>query len=215
MDFDVTEGGRSVGLGFLSAGKYFAVNNGPYYPNYDIRVPADQWINIFVNPGPARTWICRKTLCFDKWIPSVLFMTHYLPDDPAGSQLINLASLVLGQNGVWGDLLSVSEAGVRLFGDVLSVYKRVLDDVTAADPVAYGEPGDLFEVREKISDETGRGLISLFANAGGTYRYKVLSDAKGDPIVFGDAVLQKKDGALWVTLPASAPTASILFFTGD
>ncbi len=29
VDFDVTEGGRAVGLGFLSAGKYVLINNGP------------------------------------------------------------------------------------------------------------------------------------------------------------------------------------------
>ncbi len=213
VDMDITEGGRYVGLGFLSSGKYFAMNNGPYYPNYDIQVPADQWINIFVNPGPARAWVCRKALGFDKWIPSVLMMTHYLPDDPAGSQLINLASLVLGQNGVWGDLPEVSDEGVKLFADVLGVYKRVRDDATRADPVVYGAPGDLFEVHEKICAGTGRGLISLFANAEGAYRYKVSSPAKGDPVIFGDAAAEQREDGLWITLNARAATAAILFFT--
>ena len=36
VDFDVTEGGRFVGLGFLSVGKYFLVNNGPYFHDFDI-----------------------------------------------------------------------------------------------------------------------------------------------------------------------------------
>ena len=31
-----------------------------------------------INPGPARGWICRKILGYDRWIPSVLMMTHYL-----------------------------------------------------------------------------------------------------------------------------------------
>lgn len=35
VDFDVTEPHRCVGLAFLSAGKYFAVNNGPYIPDLD------------------------------------------------------------------------------------------------------------------------------------------------------------------------------------
>jgi alpha-galactosidase len=30
FDFDITEGERFVGLGFLSAGKFFHMNNGPY-----------------------------------------------------------------------------------------------------------------------------------------------------------------------------------------
>ena len=215
VDMDITEGRRAVGLGFLSSGKYFAINNGPYYPNYDIRVPADQWINIFVNPGPARTWICRKTLCYDKWIPSVLMMTHYLPDDPAGSQMMNLASLVLGQNGIWGDLPAVSEAGVKLYGDVLGTYKTVRDDVTRAYPVNYGAPGDIFEVREKINEENGRGLISVFANTEGTYRYKIYAPAKGTPKIYGDAVFYRENEALWIELKTAAPTAAILFFTGE
>ena len=213
VDMDITEGARCVGLGFLSSGKYFAMNNGPYYPNYDISVPADQWINIFVNPGPARTWVCRKLLAYDKWIPSVLMMTHYLPDDPADSQLMNLASLVLGQNGVWGDLPNVSAEGVRLFGDVLARYKQVRDDVTAAYPVSYGEPGDLFEVHEKINAETGRGLIALFANAPGVYRYRVSAEPHGEPVRFGPAETIREADTLWIELQTDKPAAAILFFT--
>jgi alpha-galactosidase len=31
VDFDLTEGERAYGLGFLAAGKFFSINNGPYY----------------------------------------------------------------------------------------------------------------------------------------------------------------------------------------
>lgn len=212
VDMDITEGGRYVGLGFLSAGKFFAMNNGPYYPNYDITVPEDQWINIFVNPGPARTWVCRKTLCYDRWIPSVLMMTHYLPDDPSDSQLINLASLVLGQNGIWGDLPKVSEDGVKLFGDVLACYKQVRDDVTKAYPVCYGNPGDLLEVYEKINSDTGRGLISLFANTKGIFRYRIRSCPAGVPVIFGDAQYLCEPDGLYIEVKAEKATAAILFF---
>ena len=213
VDLDITEGGRSVGLGFLSSGKYFAINNGPYYPNYDVSVPADQWINIFVNPGPARGWICRRALCYDKWIPSVLMMTHYLPDDPEDSQLINLASLVLGQNGIWGDLPEVSENGVKLFGRVTSLYKKVRDDVTGAYPVVYGEPGDLFEVHEKISEETGRGLVSLFANAAGVYSYRLSAVRTGSPVIVGGAEIRRDEDGFVIEMKAERPTAAIVFFT--
>lgn len=193
IDFDVTEGGRYFGLGFLSSGKYFAINNGPYYSNYDISVSDDVWSNIFVFPGPARTWVCRKELCYDKWIPSVLFMTHYLPDDPKRSQLINLASLILGQNGIWGDLLNISEDGVNLFNSVLSVYKRVCDDITSAYPHVVGTPGTTFEAREKIYN--GRGVVVLFGNFNGTYEYKVHENAKIDKItVFGNVEVEENDG---------------------
>lgn len=178
VDFDITEGGRFVGLGFLAAGKYYLVNNGPYYRNLDIpheggRLFGDRptWSNVFVYPGPARARICRQPLSFDKWVPSVLFLTHYLPDDPEPSQWINLASLVLGQNGIWGDLLSLSEEGVQRFGRVLGLYRQVRDDITEASPVRSGEVGGSPEVHEKINPATGRGVICLFASAPGTCTY--------------------------------------------
>ena len=166
-----------------------------------------------INPGPARGWICRKILGYDRWIPSVLMMTHYLPDDPAGSQLINLASLVLGQNGIWGDLPGVSEEGVKLFGEVLAVYKQVRDDVTAADPVVYGCPGDLFEVHEKINGATGRGLVSLFTGVGGTFRYRMTAQPAGRPVIFGNAEITDGDNGAAIELKADGAEAAIVFFT--
>ena len=84
VDFDITEGGRRVGLQFLASGKYFIINNGPYYHNFDL---APKWksplssgnANIFVEPGPARGWFVRSILTYDKWIPSVLFPNDYQP----------------------------------------------------------------------------------------------------------------------------------------
>jgi hypothetical protein len=126
IDFDITEGGRAVGLSFLSAGKYFLINNGPYKFDYDLPMDRDKenW-NLFFWPGAARTWICRTPLSFDKWLPSVLFLTHYFPDDPKASQMVNLGSLILGQNGIWGDLPGVSAEGVALIEETLAHYKQV------------------------------------------------------------------------------------------
>ncbi|MCR5783797.1 MAG: alpha-galactosidase [Clostridia bacterium] len=214
VDMDITESGRYVGLGFLSSGKYFAINNGPYYQNYDIRIPDDTWTNIFVNPGPARTWIMRQGLSYDKWIPSVLMMAHYLPDDPERSQLMNLASLILGQNGIWGDLPGVSEEGVERFGKVLGVYKRVRDDITNAYPVVSGRPGEAFEVYEKINEKTGRGVVALFGNADGKYVYKLTSDTAEDATVFGPAKLLRDGGEIRIEANIDAPEAAIVFFGG-
>ncbi|HUW32360.1 MAG TPA: hypothetical protein VM223_12175, partial [Planctomycetota bacterium] len=176
VDFDITEGGRFVGLGWLAAGKYFLINNGPYYHNYNI--PAGEiWSNIFVYPGPARGWICRTPLSFDKWIPSVLFLTHYLPDDPADSQLINIASLILGQNGIWGDLLSISEEGIATFGTLLRLYKQVRDDITESCPVRSGNVGGSPEIHEKINAATGRGAVCIFSSAKGEYSYVTANEA--------------------------------------
>lgn len=108
VDFDITEGGRAVGLGFLSAGKYFLINNGPYLFNYDLPLDrAHQNWNLFFYPGPARTWICRSPLGYDKWLPSILFLAHYFPDDPEDSQLVNVGSLILGGTGYGGSACSL------------------------------------------------------------------------------------------------------------
>lgn len=172
VDFDVTEAGRSVGLSFLSAGKFFLINNGPYLFNYDIPVDKERqnW-NLFFYPGPARTWICRSPLKYDAWIPSILFLTHYLPDDPASSRMVNVASLILGQNGIWGDLPKVSGAGVSRIGSILGKYKAVRDDITESYPIESGAVGGAPEVHEKISDRTGRGVVVVFSTATGKFSY--------------------------------------------
>ncbi len=183
VDFDITEGGRTVGLQFLSAGKYFLINNGPYSHNYNLPTPADGNVNLFFYPGPARAWICRAPLTFDRWLPSVLFLTHYLPDDnyrhgweieqetPAENQWITLASLVLGQNGIWGDLPALSDEGIARFAECLTRYKQIRDDITQATLIRTGAVGGSPEIYEKINPETGKGVICLFCSSPGVYTY--------------------------------------------
>ena len=172
VDFDVTESGRAFGLGFLSAGKYFLINNGPYLFNYDLPInkEAQNW-NLFFYPGPARTWICRTPLTYDRWIPSVLLLTHYFPDDPKSSQMVNVASLVLGQNGIWGDLPKVSTEGAQLISTVLGKYKQVREDMAGSFPVRSGAVAGTPEIHEKILDENGRGGVVIFATKQARFTY--------------------------------------------
>jgi alpha-galactosidase len=172
VDFDVTEGGRAVGLAFLTAGRYFLVNNGPYYQSYDVPIDPekDNW-NLFFHKGSARTWITRSTYGYDRWIPAGLFLTHYFPDDPEDVQLVGIGSLILGHNGIWGDLLSVSPEGVARFGKLLGLWRQVRDSIAAASPVRAGAVGGSGEVHEKIEHETGRGAIVIFSTASGRQRY--------------------------------------------
>jgi alpha-galactosidase len=170
VDFDVTEAHRCVGLSFLSVGKYFLVNNGPYFNSFDIPVDRDvHWDNpnVFFHRGPARDWVVRTPLSYDTWIPSVLFLSHYLPDDPASNQESSVGSLVLGQNGLWGDLVGISDAGVDRMARLLELYKQVRADVTAASPRRIGLPGGQVEIHEKVSADTGNGVVVLFANGVG------------------------------------------------
>lgn len=213
FDFDITEPGRCTGLGFLSSGKYFAINNGPYFDDYNIKKDPDTWSNIFVHPGPARTWIARRILNYDKWIPSVLFLTHYLPDDGYDSQLLNIASLILGQNGIWGDLLTISKEGISLFNDSLSAYKEVREDITDAYPIVFGKPGETFEVHEKISENTGRGAVVLFTNSLGHYTYKVKNKTTKNIKVFGNAVVEFIDeDSVLIKVDNKTKEAAIVFF---
>ena len=90
--------------------------------------------------------------------------------------MINIASLILGQNGIWGDLPGVSEEGRKLFSDVLGVYKRVREDITESYPVTMGWPGFTAEVHEKINSN-GRGVVVIFNMAynisGRVFEYKI------------------------------------------
>ena len=172
VDFDITERGRVMGLSFLSHGKYYLVNNGPYYDSYNISYNSENtWNNVFVNPGSARGWICRTPLTYDKWIPSTLFLTHYLADGERSSQIQNLASLILGQNGVWGDLTKVSRDGVSLFSEILTKYKEVRDDITKSNMIRTGFPGSSPEIYEKINKKNKKGVVVIFANSNQTVSY--------------------------------------------
>lgn len=213
IDFDITEGGRAVGLSFLSAGKYFLINNGPYKFNYDLPMDKEKenW-NLFFYPGPARTWICRTPLTYDKWLPSVLFLTHYLPDDPIASQQVNLASLVLGQNGIWGDLLRVSPEGVKFFGEALRHYKQVRDDITASSPIRSGGVGGTPEVHEKIS-WSGRGAVVLFSSASGDVSYVTTARVSKEYWQTGNAHVEfDAHGRARLKVHFDRPGAVVLFF---
>jgi alpha-galactosidase len=216
VDFDVTEGWRSMGLGFLNSGKYFIINNGPYYGNYNIPIDnSTEWSNIFTNPGPARAWFVRAPLSYDKWLPSVLFLSHYLPDDPKGSQMTNIASLILGQNGIWGDLLSISDSGVTLFNEMLGRYKQVRDDITESSPVVSGTVSCNPEIHEKINEKTGRGVIVIFGNpAAGHKMYYVSKNRVDTRIWYNDdvAVMFDKEGRAVITFEFKDDSAKIIFF---
>jgi alpha-galactosidase len=214
VDFDVTEGGRAMGLAFLSSGKYFLINNGPYYQNYDIPIDLERTnSNLFFHQGPARTWIARSPLTFDKWIPSTLFLTHYFPDDPQQWQEVDVASLILGQNGIWGDLLNISDSGVAFIGSTLARYKQVRDDITESDPVVSGIVSASPEIHEKISATTGRGAVVIFATEPGTYQYITKHKVVGEHWT-SDAVTVSQDTASRAKIEArfEKPGAKIILF---
>lgn len=221
FDFDVTENRRiGLGLQFLASGRYFILNNGPYFHNFDLCptyksiVPNSTCNNIFINPGPARTWFMRSVLDYDKWIPANLIMANYQSDDPESSQYLNLGSLVLGQNAIWGEILTTSQDGVARFNEVLTRYKQIRGDIALASPVRVGRPGDTPEIYEKILPETGKGVVTVFANEPGVYRYLTANEVQ-TPIWHNDGVEVQRyeDGHAEITASfAKEPAARIIFF---
>lgn len=103
--------------------------------------------------------------------PSILFLSHYLPNDPAASQETNIASLILGHNGIWGNLVDISDEGIASYGRWLEHYKQVRDAITAASPIVTGVIGGTPEIHEKIDPVDGRGAVSLFTPYAGRNTY--------------------------------------------
>ncbi len=119
-------------------------------------------INVFFYPGAARPRVCRQGIKYDPVIPSILFLTHYLPDGPRLSQANSIASLVLGGNGFWGDLPALSEEDILFLGEQIDLYKRVRRAVTRAYPLVIGFAGSSPEIHEKIDPSQGSGLVAFF-----------------------------------------------------
>lgn len=216
FDFDVTENRRiGVGLQFLANGRYFIMNNGPYFKNFDLGeslLPNNNH-NIFINPGPARTWFVRSVLDYDKWIPSNLFLASYQPDDPEDSQFINLASLVLGQNSIWGEILKTSPEGTALFHDVIGKYKTIRDDVIVSSLIHTGNPGDTPEIYEKINPETGKGVVAIFTNMKGRFSYTTKNAVASEIWQNqGFNVEINENGYAKIEGEAREPMAAIIFF---
>lgn len=216
VDFDVTEGGRFVGLGFLSVGKYFLINNGPYFHDFDIprtvKIDPDT-INVFFYPGPARPRICRQGIKYDSVIPSILFLTHYLPDGPRLSQVNSIASLVLGGNGFWGDLPALSEDDVAYLSQQISLYKQVSGAVTRATPRMRGFAGSSPEIHEKIDPESASGLVAFFTvTPGKIHHYTQRFDISRVKRVEGaDQWEPTADGRLKLTVELESNDARVVY----
>jgi len=94
---------------------------------------------------------------------------------------------MLGQNGIWGDLPRVSDAGVSYISETLARYKKVWNDMTTADPVCSGALSGSPEIYEKINPATGRGAVVVFAMSEGKYNY-VTSRRAASPYWASDGV---------------------------
>ena len=215
VDFDATESGRFVGLGFLSVARFHLINNGPYARDFD--TPAElglnPYMNMFFYPGAARPRVCRRAALYDAVVPSSLFLVHYLPDGPQISLDNNLASLVLGGNGIWGDLPALSPDVVSFWSANLADYKKVISAVSYAYPRTRGFIGSSPEVHEKIKADAAAGVVVFFTVTPGTFSYltqsidlEKLGDVKG-----ADDWEMTSDGCLKLTVTLPAEGARTVF----
>ncbi len=214
VDLDITESRRYMGLGFLSAGKFFHMNNGPYYHDFDIPRAKDtyreNW-NVFFYPGSARNQVCRQSLAYDAVIPSILFLTHFFPDGPSAARRNALASLCLGGNGIWGDLQSLSGEEVEELSSCIRRYKRVAKDVTESYPRGSGFIGASPEIHEKIDPKTGRGLIAFFTRESMEVAYCTQPLERMASVHGADRWERIDDNRLKITMKMSRNDARLVF----
>ena len=127
-----------------------------------------------------------------------------------------MAPLVLGQNGIWGDLPGISEAGIQYMNGILSRYKKVRDAAGESDPVVTGEVSGSPEIYEHIHSRSGRGVVTIFANAPGRYAYVTRNHvASPSSTEEGVQIRMLPSGRARVSCRFEKPGATIIFFGAD
>ncbi len=223
VDFDITEGDRYVGLGFLSSGKYFLINNGAYARDLDLPesyklyhepkpVHMDSWTNLYFQPGPARNTLCRHGMLYDDFCPSTLFLVHYLPDGPKKFQRNAMASLVLGGNGIWGYLAKLSEDDILFWKTELDAYKLVREYVAASYPIRVGFPGSSPEIHEKLVPSVGKGSISIFTRKAGSFTHITQTLENIGSVIGADKVELLADGSVQISVTLEKDDAKVIYF---
>lgn len=213
VDFDITEEKRFVGLGFLSVGKYFLTNNGPYAKDFELpqqlklfgneqEVFMEPFMNIFSFPTVMRSRICRQNVKYDFIAPSILFLSHFFPDGSEKIKRNAMAAMSLGGNGIWGDLLSLTDQEITKWNEFINSYKQVAGVVTRCYPETTGFLGSSPEIYEKIKYKEGIGLIFFFTNAAGTYTYitKQIAPELKLQVIGSDLWERRTDGSVMLQI---------------
>jgi len=123
-----------------------------------------------------------------------------------------MASMILGQDGIWGDLTAISPEGLRTIAGLISRYKRVRNDMASADPVVTGVVSSSPEVHEKIA-ANGRGAVVLFATVPGTYEYTTQHTVSSEHWSSNETTIRTLgNGHAHLTAEFTEPGARIIFF---
>jgi alpha-galactosidase len=128
-------------------------------------------------------------------------------------QELNIASMILGQDGIWGDLTAISPDGRKRMGELIRRYKQVRYDMAEADPVVSGLTSGSPEVHEKILGRTGRGAVVLFATIPGTYEYTTKNVVNGAHWSSGIVEVRRMpDGVAHIKANFTESGARIVYF---
>ena len=96
---------------------------------------------------------------------------------------------------------------------MLTKYKQISDDITAAKMERSGEPGGSLDIYEKINPKTGKGCVVIFANDKGSYIYRTVhrTDRAG---WYNEVVTVKpaKNGRAIMNAKFDEASAKIIFF---
>jgi hypothetical protein len=124
--------------------------------------------------------------------------------------------MVLGQNGIWGDILKLSSDDIALFHTISDKFKQVRNDMTESNPVVAGETGMSPEIHEKINATTHKGAVIVFANAAGDYNYVTRNTAnKINWHTEGITVQYDKKGRAIINMKFTESSAKIIFFGAE
>ena len=157
VEVDVTEPGRSVGLSFLSEGKYFWMNNGASaYGDYSTY--RSKSIRMIPN-------------LFHTFMPPVLQTYAAYPHNqpPYMAQHYHVNSSMIGGKGFWGNLNRMSQAQRQNVATLVHHYQQ-LDSLIAGQRTAVtGSVGASPETYTTINQEQAAGHIVAFSGSALSY----------------------------------------------
>ncbi|MCK4752203.1 MAG: alpha-galactosidase [Planctomycetes bacterium] len=149
--YDVTEKGRNIGLEFLSAGRYFWMNNGATW--YD---------DLSTFRAKSMRLVPFK---YNQIIPSVLQTYATYPHDKSlyKAQEYNACTTMLGGGGFWGDLSEMSGNGRKTLNKLIEYYRAVAPTVVATRPKVTGIIGSSPEIYEFVDSEKAEGQVIAYS----------------------------------------------------
>ena len=164
VEFDVTEPERSVGLEFLSEGRYFWINNGA------------SWYGD-TSHYRARSMRLVPAL-YHHFLPPVLQTAanypHNHPEYMAQRYAVNTS--LLGGFGFWGDLSDMTEEERLRVGAYVEAFNPVKETVARVRPEVEGIVGASPEIYTYFDREAGEGQVIAFSSTPGRRTHQLSVD---------------------------------------